>query len=560
MEHSKIKDIIDCNTACKKWLQLYDQVWQYSEHIQRQQTEMLILERKTDDIIAQHTGWYLSEGGKDLSVLRGKILAKKELLPLDDYVTDPTSAKSNLASLEELQKMTIAYCALNPDDSEIKVIMEKVVMICDACPKDVDEVEKLVNGYLEKHSPKGCMNKVYIEITNKERALSKALGVNLQKPINSKVNIEGHEGAIDYLGKLCNEWLFRFAGISGNQRRIVLITQISSNLDGFSGGNDAKVVLYHTQTRRCRQLLNRCRFIKKEYNGHVDVELIDVENNIKKYAEELDDCEVPVMQFYLKDGNNYNYKAKYEGYPSISTIQSYIGKLVTKPKDGKEVTISSGSNIAKVEDLKSVNKRELYSLGEYLLFLFTCENKGEGICQEVRNNVKKLVREVPKVKYEEIVIKGSHDIHKSKNFQVTHVPSLVFIRDGKTIGKHVGHMENDAIKKLLEKFAKSNQHNVGSSKNPRRVLVDVAGLTEAERAHQSHFNLEIKYELDDRRKGLAVVTFMEREYPGVELTATQVDQLTNPNEALVLKRGNSKVASFKLSIKKLRKGLPDALA
>ena len=70
-----------------------------------------------------------------------------------------------------------------------------------------------------------------------------------------------------------------------------------------------------------------------------------------------------------------------------------------------------------------------------------------------------LTKSFQSIKFESIVVDGSHYLHRS--FGVTHAPSVVFVRLGKVIGKHVGYINPSNLEELMDKFTKSVKTKMG---------------------------------------------------------------------------------------------------
>jgi thiol-disulfide isomerase/thioredoxin len=154
--------------------------------------------------------------------------------------------------------------------------------------------------------------------------------------------------------------------------------------------------------------------------------------------------------------------ATHEGYISLSTLQQKVGILLSGSN------FSDSSTVKSVKGLKSINPKELYNMGEHLLFYFTKHDCGH--CKEITPLVKKVASSYHKVKFEQIEVTGNHKLHTS--FGVNKVPALVFVHDGKVVGKHTGFIDTSNLERRLEEFAISNKKNIGNSSNDQVSIID----------------------------------------------------------------------------------------
>ena len=91
------------------------------------------------------------------------------------------------------------------------------------------------------------------------------------------------------------------------------------------------------------------------------------------------------------------------------------------------------------------------------MFYFKLPNCG--ICKKTTPVIEKAGKKFSKVKFESIMVDGSHKLHRS--FEVTHAPSVVFVRLGRVIGKHVGYINPSNMEELMDKFTKSVKTKMG---------------------------------------------------------------------------------------------------
>jgi len=263
------------------------------------------------------------------------------------------------------------------------------------------------------------------------------------------------------LKKMSSAWVGQFADDADDKAENMIMTiyeQAKKVLAApkSTDGDTVTLAFYGSKSKRCRKMRKTLEFISNEYEGIVNVELNLVENE-DDHMHKLGINSVPAIIF--KRGKKEI--ATHEGTISISALESKVNVLV------EGANISSSSSVDSVADLKSINKKELYSLGEYVMFYF--EASWCGICKKTTPVVESQSKSYSKVKFVSVQIDGSHSMHKSLG--VTEVPSIVFIRDGKVIGKHVGYINPSSMDKLMEKFAVSNKHKIGNSSSGTSTLL-----------------------------------------------------------------------------------------
>ena len=190
--------------------------------------------------------------------------------------------------------------------------------------------------------------------------------------------------------------------------------------------------------------------IAATFAGLVQVEFINVASTDNR-LNSLGINNLPAMDFQ----RNGKRVALHEGELSISMTEKKINMLLSGG------SLSDSSSIDSIDDLKSINQKELYAMGEYLLFYF--EAPWCGTCKKTTPVVEKFAKTRSKVRFEKIQVDGSHHHHKA--FEVTHVPCIVFIRDGEISGKHYGYINPSAMEEKMDHFATSNKRAVGDSDN-----------------------------------------------------------------------------------------------
>lgn len=207
---------------------------------------------------------------------------------------------------------------------------------------------------------------------------------------------------------------------------------------------------YGSDNKQSRKMKRTMDFIADEYAGVVNVNIVPVKDESKKMGE-LGLDNLPAITF--KRGSKKI--ATHQGKLSISALQSKVNLVL------EGGNISDSSSVPSIKDMKSVNKKELYSMGEFLLFYF--EAAWCGACKRTTPVVEQYAKEHSNVKFESVTVDGSHQHHKS--FGVTEVPSLVFVRDGVVIGKHIGYINPSTLDKKMELFAVAKKRKLGLSKN-----------------------------------------------------------------------------------------------
>lgn len=263
--------------------------------------------------------------------------------------------------------------------------------------------------------------------------------------------------------KMATSWFGQFSDTSDNQDNVDMVAALhdrakellaapkTTDEDGIS------IVFYGSKNKRCRKMKRNLEFVRDEYEGIVQIE----EQHVPDREQAMHDIgleNLPTLIF--KRGSDEI--CKHEGLLSISSLEGKVNTLL----EGGNLTDSS--SVQSLQDMKAVNQKELYGMGEYLLFYFTAT--WCGTCHKTTPVVERYAREYNKVKYEELAIDGSHKLHHS--FGVTEVPSLVFVWDGKVIGKHTGYINPSTMKKLMDQFAVANKRKLGTTHSGEASKID----------------------------------------------------------------------------------------
>jgi thioredoxin-like negative regulator of GroEL len=264
------------------------------------------------------------------------------------------------------------------------------------------------------------------------------------------------------LKKLSSSWFGQFADDVKDEKTKNIVMNIyeqSKKVLAAPKDNDGDMVVlefYGSKSKSCRKMRKRLEFIEDEHAGMIEVEMTLVEND-PKLMHKLKIENLPAIIF--KKGNKKI--AIHQGELSISAIQQKISVIMTG------ASISDSSSIGSIQGLKKINQKELYGMGEFLLFYFKLPQCG--ICNKTDEVVEKLGRKYSKIKFESIMVDGSHKLHRS--FGVTHVPSIVFVRLGKVIGKHVGYINPSNLEEKMDKFASSAKTSMGETDTGESRLI-----------------------------------------------------------------------------------------
>ncbi|BDS10190.1 thioredoxin family protein [Aureispira anguillae] len=265
------------------------------------------------------------------------------------------------------------------------------------------------------------------------------------------------------LKKMTASWYGRFADEVQDNTAISLMASLHEQSKKVlaapktTDGDSISIVFYGSNNKRCRKMRKNIEFIGDRYEGLIQIEQHMVEDgDAERHKLGLDN--LPTI--FFKRGKETI--AKHEGLLSISATEQKVGILL------EGANFSDSTSFKSIKDMKSVNPKELYSLGEYLLFYF--EASWCGICKKTTPVVLEQANTYNKVYFEKIEVDGSHNKHKS--FGVTEVPSLVFVHDGKVIGKHIGYINPSSLKQLLEQFAVSNKRKIGISNSGESSVID----------------------------------------------------------------------------------------
>ncbi|MGH1339540.1 MAG: thioredoxin family protein [Aureispira sp.] len=280
------------------------------------------------------------------------------------------------------------------------------------------------------------------------------------------------------LKKLTTNWFGQFADSSTNESGKALVASIHERAKELlaapktTDGDTISVVFYGSKSKRCRKMKRTIKFVEDEYDGLLNVEQHKVEDD-EEAMHELGLENLPTLIFKRGDKKI----ATHQGILSVSALESKINILL----EGANFTNSS--SIKSISDMKSVNQKELYGMGEYLLFYFIAS--WCGTCKKTTPVIEEQARNYSKVKYESIQVDGSHKLHKS--FGVTEVPALVFVHDGKVIGKHTGYITPSTLAKKLEDFAVANKRKISNTHSGE------ASTIEAEEVDQSSRKVKDKH-------------------------------------------------------------------
>jgi thioredoxin-like negative regulator of GroEL len=265
------------------------------------------------------------------------------------------------------------------------------------------------------------------------------------------------------LKKLTTNWFGQFSDSSTNERGKELVAAIHERAKELlaapktSDGDAITLLLYGSKSKRCRKMKRNLEFVADEYDGLINMEQQEV-NDDEQAMHQLGLENLPTLIFKRGDKKI----ATHEGLISISALESKVNTLL------EGANFSDSSSVKSIKDMKSVNQKELYGISEYLLFYFTAS--WCGTCKKTTPVVEQYARDYSKVKYESIQVDGSHKLHKS--FGVTEVPALVFVHDGKVIGKHTGYINPSTMKQLLEKFAVANKRKIGTTHSGEASVIE----------------------------------------------------------------------------------------
>lgn len=274
------------------------------------------------------------------------------------------------------------------------------------------------------------------------------------------------------LKKLTTTWFGQFADSSSNERGKSLVASIHERAKELlaapktTDGDTITIVYYGSKSKRCRKMKRNVDFVADEYEGLINVEqhiIHDDEQTMHKLGLE----NLPTLIFQ----RGKDKVATHQGLLSISALESKVNLLL------EGAGFSDSSSVKSIGDMKSVNQKELYGMGEYLLFYFVAS--WCGICKKTTPVVEQYARDYNKVKFESIQVDGSHKLHKS--FGVTEVPALVFVHDGKVIGKHTGYINPSTLKKNLEEFAVANKRKIGTTHSGEASIIEQEEIQETSR-------------------------------------------------------------------------------
>lgn len=265
------------------------------------------------------------------------------------------------------------------------------------------------------------------------------------------------------LKKMTASWYGRFSDEINDDKAVALVATIHErskqvlSAPKTTESDTATLCFYHSNSKRCRKMRKNVDFVSDRYEGLLNVEQHLIEDE-DKAMHKLGIETLPTLIF--KRGTKEI--ATHKGSLSISALEQKIGLLL------EGANFSDSSSVKSLKDMKSVTPKELYAMGEYLLFYF--ETTWCGHCKKTTPDVKELATQYSKVHFECITIDGSHKKHKS--FGVTEVPCLVFVHDGRVIGRRVGYTNPTTLQDMLEQFAVSNKRKIKTGAPGASSVID----------------------------------------------------------------------------------------
>ena len=164
--------------------------------------------------------------------------------------------------------------------------------------------------------------------------------------------------------------------------------------------------------------------------------------------------------------------ARHEGEIS----QSELEKKMTMMTEG--ASFSDSSNVITLDNQKTITDRELFSMGEFVVIYFdtvwsgACKKIGTMVQDEVLTLATKSTKTTT-IRYENITIDGKTHIHKK--FHVDKVPTIVYLRDGKEVGKHEGYINVSTLRENMRRFLAN-----GSVDNSHTNEFDLLGIKYSE--------------------------------------------------------------------------------
>ncbi len=258
------------------------------------------------------------------------------------------------------------------------------------------------------------------------------------------------------LKKMASAWFGQFGEEVKDDEAIAFVTNIYDQAQKVivapkeASGDMVYLEFYGSDSKQSRKMTRTMKFMADEYAGIANVSIQTIEDDENK-MQELGLENLPAVIFKRGDKKI----ATHQGLLSTSALQGKVNLII----EGGNITDSS--SVATISDMKSINKKELYSMGEFLLFYF--EASWCGASKRTTPVVEKQASAHSNVKFEKVMVDGSHSHHKALG--VTHVPCLVFVRDGIVIGKHIGYINPSTMSKKMDLFAVSKKRTIGVTKD-----------------------------------------------------------------------------------------------
>ncbi|MCP4439117.1 MAG: hypothetical protein GY810_09260 [Aureispira sp.] len=148
--------------------------------------------------------------------------------------------------------------------------------------------------------------------------------------------------------------------------------------------------------------------------------------------------------------------ARHEGELSSSMIQKKVNQLV------QGMSFTDSDSVDKLLDgNKQLTEKELYSMGEFMIFYF--EAVWCGACKKSDGIIDAAVAQYPgQAKLKKVMVDGRTMLHKQYNVDM--VPTILFMHDGKEMGRHVGYIQPSTLNQKMRIFM-ANKGNIGNSKD-----------------------------------------------------------------------------------------------
>ena len=140
--------------------------------------------------------------------------------------------------------------------------------------------------------------------------------------------------------------------------------------------------------------------------------------------------------------------ARHAGELSISALQKKVDMLASGGN------FSDSSSVDNLDNQRTVSDREVYSLGEFVVLYFNDHlSHNCGYCKRMDPIYKSaIITHGNKIKMQTFDATSTLQFKVVEKYQITHIPTAIFLYKGKEKGRFVGYIDNTTVEKWVEDF------------------------------------------------------------------------------------------------------------